>query len=254
MDDYCDRNLLWQSADFQKKLENARIVIGGMGGLGWCVGSSLIGLGARNISVFDADSFELANLNRLWGCSRKDIGTPKVSLFQKLAQGVDSSITIDVIEENIPSPAFEEAIRCADVVFGCYDTPEPRLSTQIFSLRQDTTYIDIGTSISLDNVGFEGFGQVFVNQNQDSPCIVCCGLRQSELNYQGDGGGAEPSSGVLNSLLSNLGVCLWIQLLQGQTVPIVTQFEWNKIAIEKYENLERRPGCPICGPQPDWKS
>lgn len=254
MDDFKNRNKLWQSDKLGKEVASARVVIGGMGGLGWLIGSSLVGLGVTTIDIFDPDPLEAVNLNRLWGCRRQQIGEPKVEIFSKLARDINPSIEISANAEAIPSMAFEKAVAKADVVFGGYDRPEPRLATQIFSKIYNTLYIDTGVAIQTTDSGFSGFGQVFVSGENNLACIVCCGLKLDSIGYRGEGGAPEPSSGIPNAILANLAVTQWIQSLQKNELSSMTLFNWTQNKIDQIDAEKPVVGCPICGDDPAWKN
>ena len=107
MNNYCDRNELWQTESLKQALSQANVVIAGMGGLGWVVGSSLIGLGVKELHIFDPDAIEAVNFNRLWGCGMPHVGQPKVTVFKTLAESVDDSVTIHPYETAIPNQTFQ---------------------------------------------------------------------------------------------------------------------------------------------------
>lgn len=254
MQDYRDRNRLWQPSHLQYKIDNAHVVLGGMGGIGWSIGSALIGLGVRNFSVFDPDVLETVNINRLWGCHRHQLGQPKVEIFAALAHEVDPAINIARFRQTIPSDEFVQAIAKADVVFGGYDLPEPRLATQVLALKHNTVYIDTGTAIQPHREGsFSGFGQVFLSSSPADVCIVCAGLRMDDMGYRGEGGGPLPSSGVINGVLANLAVSTWMKSLMGEPTESLIRFDWNSATLSTVPALHKRNECPICGADPAWK-
>lgn len=258
MEDYRNRNFLWQPEEVQHRIANACVVIGGMGGLGWQIGGALIGLGVRHIEVFDPDPLELVNLNRLWGVNREQVGKTKVQLFKQNALGVDPDLQIATHDEAVPCWAFEHALSRADVVFGGYDRPEPRVDTQILALKSQTLYIDAGVAIQSTENGMKGFGQVFVHNGATGcdgtqGCIVCAGLKLGDLGYRGEAGGPEPSSGVLNGILANMAVSLWLQHLMGNDVVPVTVFNWNQHTLSPIKKTPQREDCAICGATPAWQ-
>lgn len=253
MEDYRDRNRLWQSNSLESRIANARIVIGGIGGLGWQIGGSLVGLGARNLTLFDPDSLEIVNLNRLWGCSQHQIGKTKVQIFQETAHCVDDGVAIKTHVEAVPCLNFEKALENADVVFGGFDKPEPRLATQILALKSNTLYIDAGVSILTNDNQFTGRGQVFFSKHRESGCLVCAGLRLDNMGYRGEGEGPLPSSGVLNGILANLAISTWLHHLQDKDVAPITYFDWGNLALHTIPTLKKRHNCPICGPFPAWE-
>ncbi len=228
-----------------------RVVVAGMGGLGWLIGGALIGLGVRHLELFDPDVLTIVNLNRLWGCSRDQIGAAKVDIFAQTARAVDCDIDIKTYAKAIPCIDFENALATADVVFGGFDQPEPRLATQLLALKTKTLYIDAGVAIQAGENGFFGFGQVFTSAKSTSGCIVCAGLRLDNIGYRGEREGPLPSSGVLNGVLANLAVSIWLQHLQGAQMPPLTLFNWSPLGLQPH-TLQKRPNCSICGAYPAW--
>ncbi|WP_083438176.1 HesA/MoeB/ThiF family protein [Caldimonas brevitalea] len=248
--DSLDRNSLWQTPNLYDRIATARVVVGGVGGIGWLIGTALIGLGVRRLELFDPDELSVANFNRLWGCGRHQVGQPKARIFADLAKGLNPEIEIKFHIETIPSPTFERALADADVVFGGYDAAEPRLATQLLALANNVMFIDAGVAIEANDDGFLGFGQVFVSEGKHSACIVCAGLRADSIGYRGDGPEPQPSSGVLNGMVANTAVSLWMQHLLGQEVPPMTSFNWNNLTLQPQKAIQRRQHCPICGPAP----
>jgi len=256
--DYQARNRLWQPETLQEQLAQVSVIIGGMGGLGWHLGSALIGLGVKHLTIFDPDTLETTNLNRLWGCRVDDVGQPKVDIFKRMALSTHHDLMLTTHQQAIPTPEFERALKQADVIFGGYDRPEPRLATQLLSLKYNTPYIDAGVALQSTERGFRCTGQVFTSipeaSRLESGCIVCSGLRQGSIGYRGEGGIApDPSSSIPNAILANLSVSTWVQYLQGETAPTLRVFNWNQMSIEPIESIDQRADCPICGPNPDWK-
>ncbi len=245
------RNALWQDTNLRSSLTESRVLLGGVGGIGWHIGAALVGLGVRKFSVFDPDILNVENFNRLWGVGQEELGLPKAVLFEKLARNIDDTIEVDVYQEKIPSESFETEIRNCDVVFGGFDNPEARLACQIFSLKTETLYIDVGTMIDISFDNYHGFGQVFVSNGQDG-CIVCAGVRQEDLGYRGESNPNAASSGVLNGILANIAVSNWLSYLGNQNTDVMTIFDWNNMAIEKNPTLEKKSDCPICGNSPAW--
>lgn len=253
MEDCLHRNKLWQPESLQSAISGASVVVGGIGGLGWQISSALIGLGVSKLAIFDPDTLERTNLNRLWGCRPSDIGQPKVDVFKQLAIGVKSDLDIRCYQQSIPCQSFEREVRQADVVFGAYDQPEARLATQVLTRSNNVLYLDSGVGLKMHNTSYQGYGQVFYDDCSHTPCIVCCGLRQDSSGYHFFNGAPLPSSGVLNGHLANLAVSIWLQHLEGKAIPAITRFKWNTLQLEQTKNLESEDSCPICGIRPSWK-
>ena len=83
----------------QKKLINATVALGGMGGLGCPVSQSLIASGIGKLIIIDGDKVELSNLHRqpLYGV--EDIGRLKVQVAKKKLMQLNESAIVEPIEE-----------------------------------------------------------------------------------------------------------------------------------------------------------
>jgi hypothetical protein len=244
------RNRLWQSPELEARLRDSRVVLGGVGGLGWAIGGALVGLGVRRLEVFDFDVLDITNLNRLWGCTREDVGVLKTELFRRKALGVDPTLELTTHTAKIPCESFEAALDRADVLFGGFDGAEPRLAALLLARQRGLPYVDAGVGFLKAETGrMQGFGQVYVAVGDNPACLVCAGMRLASPGYNRPVLPPEPSSGVLNGIIANLAVSSWLGLLSGATVPPLLRFTWDAMSLQSQDTITRRPDCPICGPR-----
>jgi len=253
--EYLDRNLLWQSDSLSGAIQRSKVLIAGVGGLGWQIGASLVGLGVQRFSIFDPDPLEAVNLNRLWGCSLQMAGKSKVELFADLTKGVSQDIQINTYAQSIPSEAFELELADSDVIFGGFDAPEPRLATQVLAKKHKKLYIDAGVTIKCGQAGLSGTGQVFryrggydesCASGHSQACILCAGLGLNNKGYLDEQAKPLPSSGVLNGILGQLAVSTWLKILQQENVPDMLYFNWNNFNLIPVWSLPVKPDCPLC--------
>jgi len=66
-----------------KILENIKITIIGIGGIGCSLATYLVSSGIKNIQIIDGDKIELSNLNRQILFTTDDIGKKKVIVAKK---------------------------------------------------------------------------------------------------------------------------------------------------------------------------
>ncbi|HJX77765.1 ThiF family adenylyltransferase [Glutamicibacter sp.] len=78
----------------QNRIANAKVLIIGAGGLGSPIASYLIAAGVKQLSVIDPDSVELSNLQRQILHREQDRGALKVASVQRLAQELNSEVTV----------------------------------------------------------------------------------------------------------------------------------------------------------------
>src|ERR1051326_8995161 len=77
---------------------NSVIAIVGLGGGGSHVAQQLAHIGFINVRLYDSDTAELSNLNRLIGASVNDVesGTRKTDIARRLMLGVNPNMTIEI--------------------------------------------------------------------------------------------------------------------------------------------------------------
>lgn len=110
----------------QQKLEQASILIVGAGGLGVPVMQYLSGMGVGKMTIMDADTVSLSNLQRqvLYGID--DVGNLKVEVAQSKLQQLNPEISISTIPEMLSKENAREYISDIDLVIDCTDSIEAR--------------------------------------------------------------------------------------------------------------------------------
>ena len=94
------------SEEILAKLNNKKVTIVGLGGIGCPLSQYLISSGLKNLSIFDGDNIEKSNLNRQILYSVNDIGKNKaeVSKYKLLQTNPNSNIeahSVNIDEDNI---------------------------------------------------------------------------------------------------------------------------------------------------------
>jgi bacteriocin biosynthesis cyclodehydratase domain-containing protein len=108
----------------QARLEGARIVVLGVGGLGGWSAWSLACTGAGRMLLIDGDRVELSNLNRQTLYTENDIGRLKVEAAAERLGAFNSSIDLETVAERVDGEdAVAELIEGYDVVIDAADWP-----------------------------------------------------------------------------------------------------------------------------------
>jgi molybdopterin/thiamine biosynthesis adenylyltransferase len=114
----------------QALLARLRIAVAGAGSVGMAVTDALARTGIQRIGVFDFDSVEIVNLDRLRGAERLDayLNRPKVHIARRLLSSGSTALQPDheVHELSICEPEGFQRLLDFDVVFSCVDRPWPR--------------------------------------------------------------------------------------------------------------------------------
>jgi bacteriocin biosynthesis cyclodehydratase domain-containing protein len=108
----------------QRKLEEGRIAVLGVGGLGGWSALALACCGIGEMLLVDFDRIELSNLNRQVLYTEADVGRPKTEVAAERLLAFNGSMRIDVLEERLDSQAaVAEAIEGYDLVVNAVDWP-----------------------------------------------------------------------------------------------------------------------------------
>jgi molybdopterin-synthase adenylyltransferase len=108
----------------QARLEDARIVILGVGGLGGCSALSLAGCGIGEMLLIDGDRVEESNLNRQYLYTEADIGKLKVDAAAERLGAFNSHIHLKTLPDALEGEeAIAEAIEGYDLVVDSADWP-----------------------------------------------------------------------------------------------------------------------------------
>lgn len=177
--DVFDRQVRAFGQSSTEDIGELRIGIAGCGGTGSAVASLLPRIGAKRLALFDSDTVDATNLNRMHFATRAD-----ASLHRR---------KVDVVAEAIARLGFEtslfrfpyaiDALECrdallsCDVVFGCTDDHLGRNFLNRLAHFYLIPVIDMGLSIELrPDGGYSCFdGRVTVVQ-PGYPCQLCRGL------------------------------------------------------------------------------
>lgn len=261
---------LW-GMEGQKRLNNLKVAIIGLGGLGALFCEQLARMGVRQFTLIDGDRVELTNLNRLSGFFLDHVGSKKADICAlniKRIAGINASVRVIhrfLSRRNLP------LLQDQDLLIGAVDRDGARLLANEAAIRFLIPYVDIGTGIKADReIVTQMGGQIrFVNPGT-APCLQCytkgidpfeaaldlmskedIQLRR-ELGYiEGTLLSPEPSVIPLNGVLASLASQEISKLVTGfhRTFLYISYNGLdNEIKIlDKEAELRRQKNCPVCG-------
>lgn len=242
-DRYCRQRLLPQiGVEGQRRLNESRAVIVGLGAMGSAVATHLVRAGIGRISLIDRDIVELHNLQRQVLYSEEDVGRPKAVAAADTLQKINSSITIDFHTRDLNVTNAEKLLAGTDIVLDGTDNLQTRFFINDVCVKHVIPWVYAGA------VGTSGMVMPIVPQK--TPCFRC-------LVPELPGPGLLQTcdiAGVLNTapaLIASLECTLAFQILTGQleakeeTAYLISADLWyhtfDRIAVRK------RAGCPCCG-------
>jgi len=105
----------------QNKLQAARVLIVGMGGLGCPALQYLVGAGVGHIGIMDADTISLSNLHRQLLFTEKEIGLQKVTVAANKMQLLNAEISIEQYPFHLEPSNARSIISNYDLVIDATD-------------------------------------------------------------------------------------------------------------------------------------
>lgn len=176
----------------QDKLNQARVVVIGCGGLGCPVVTYLVSAGIGQLVLVDDAHVSLSNLNRQFLYTEKDIGQPKSRVARERLEAMNSQVQIWGIEEKLTAANVTRMIQKADVVIDCVDNMETRILLGRECLKQE---------IPLVEAGVKGFYGWVMSISRETACLECVDYQNPETESPVPIIGT--TAGVIGSLQAN---------------------------------------------------
>lgn len=178
--EYFDRQVRAFGQDVQTLFRSLHLGIVGAGGTGSALIEQAIRLGIGEISVFDGDTLDASNVNRVYGSSTNDEGQLKTTIAGKSSSDIALGTMLHEIPHHITNEEVAKRLRNCDVVFGCTDKEAPRGILVQLALRYLIPIIDMGVVIdSNDGQIRDVVGRVTTFYPGEA-CLFCRGRISAE--------------------------------------------------------------------------
>ncbi len=120
-----------------QKLENANILVIGIGGVGSFAAEFLVRAGIGKITIVDGDVVDITNINRQLPALHSTVGLNKVDVVGDRLMDINPELRLIKIKEFLsPERAFEIVSNDFDYVLDCIDSVTPKLNLIIASKRK----------------------------------------------------------------------------------------------------------------------
>ena len=183
----------------QKLLNESRVLIIGLGGLGCPVLQYAAGSGIGTIGLIDNDNIEVSNLHRQTIFSINDIGKSKVEVAKKVTNMINPETKTLIYKERLDDKNASKIIKEYDFIVDCTDN---NLSKMIIN---DSSFENNKPLIYASVSGF--FGQIstfksYLKDKHNNPypsyrCLKIKDINENDCNHIGVLG---PIAGVIGSL------------------------------------------------------
>lgn len=181
----------------QRRIDDARVLVIGVGGIGCAAASYLASSGVGQLTLNDFDTVDATNLGRQILFTPDDVGANKASTAAARLATVNPDIRIDVISDRLDADGMAAAVTDADVVLDGSDNFATRFLVNDACVAAATCLVS-GAAIRL-----EGQLAIFGPDYTTSPCYRCLyeDADESLENCAGNGVLA-PLPGVIGTMMA----------------------------------------------------
>lgn len=109
------RNIGWITQAEQARLNQTRIAIAGLGGVGGAHLLTLARLGMGRFNISDFDEFDIHNMNRQAGAYMRYMGQPKIDALAELARDVNPEIDLRLFPRGVSPENVDDFLADVDV-------------------------------------------------------------------------------------------------------------------------------------------
>lgn len=152
----------------QEKLNQAKILVCGAGGLGSTVLTSLasVGIGTTGqIGIIDNDVLELSNLNRQYIHKLEALGTSKVESAKTWINEFNPGVNVNTYQVRLNENNYQDIVKDYDFIMDCFDSFKSKFLLNKIAVQTGKTLIHGGVT--------EFFGQVSVIVPGKTACLNC---------------------------------------------------------------------------------
>lgn len=230
--------------DGQERIAGSNVLIVGAGGLGSPVALYLASAGVGTITLCDADSVDLTNLQRQIAHDTTTIGLPKVESARRRIAAINPGVCVQTVEQRVADEQLTKLVSAASVVVDCSDNFATRHAINRASVALGRPLVS-GAALR-----FDGQLAVFDVGRDDSPCYHCLFGEGEEIE--------ETRCAVMGVFAPLVGVIGAMQAVE--TLKLVAQcgepgvgklFLYDGLNAEwRTLSIRRDPECRVCRDRP----
>ncbi len=273
-----ERQSLLFGSNFNPIIRKLRVGIIGCGGTGSAVALLLNRLGVGYLALIDNDTIDITNLNRVHGSRTSDVisGQFKVDILAREIETADLGTQVVARKSWVGDASLRDLLRSCDVLFGCTDDHQGRLTLNRLAHYYGIPVIDVGLRMrsARNDANYDMTGRVSTIK-PGSPCLMCLGVVNTQRaaeealrrNDPGEfarrkaeayvDGGGDPAPAVV-TFTTSIACAAVDELIQG-----LTAFRGNTgmthNRVRRFDRVEDRAmtclpiqSCPVCGSASTW--
>ena len=136
MAEWTERAELLFKAEGLQKLQNATVLVVGLGGVGSFAAEFLARAGVGNMTIVDGDVVDITNINRQLPALHSTVGQPKVTVVGDRLMDINPALNLTRVQEFLsPERALEIVSTDYDYVLDCIDSVTPKLNLILSAKR-----------------------------------------------------------------------------------------------------------------------
>lgn len=229
----------WGTAG-QNKLQNASVLVIGLGGLGSVASIYLAMAGVGRIGLLDDDSVSLSNLQRQILYSVKNIHHPKAVVAGRRLGEINPNIHLDTYQTRLTRENALDLSQDYDLVLDGVDNYSTRSILNQVCVNVDKPYIYGAVS------GFDGHVSVF--WASQGPCLRCLFPNPNEIDLEPQ----KEHHAVLNTVPSIIGALQAteaLKLILGIGELLIGQLLLYNALESSFQivGVPKKQVCPVCG-------
>ncbi len=222
----------------QEKLKLANVLIVGAGGIGCSSAELLARAGVGKITLIDADTIEISNLQRQIAFGHEDIGRYKAEILAKRLQKINPYICVEYYNERLGEHNIDRLVEHQDVVLDGCDNFTTRYLVNAACKKHQVALI------SASAIGFQA--QMFMVEG-DSACYECLFPKEQHSNE----GLRCAESGVLATtpvMIASLQAHHTLLYLGLNRVPLKQKLLlWDGLNMtQRIVSFDKDVNCPLC--------
>ncbi len=226
--------------DGQEKLNKARVLVMGLGGLGCPASMYLAAAGVGHLILVDFDHIDLSNLQRQIAHTTERIGQSKVSSAAATINALNPNTHLTCHNEQLSLKELNQVVSEVDLVVDCTDNFSTRFIINAACVANHVPLVS-GAAIRL-----EGQVMVYDPDTDNCPCYQCLYADADDRGMScAENGVAAPVVGIIGTIQANESLKLLAgfgRSLAGYLLVFDAKtMDWQKL------KLSRDPDCATCG-------
>lgn len=177
MHEIFERTLRLIGVEGLEKLQNAHVLVAGVGGVGSYVAETLGRGGIGELTLIDSDVIELSNLNRQLHALQSTVGQPKVEAMGERLKDINPEIALHLVFDRITEDFFATDVMQApyDFIVDAVDDVQAKLMLIRFAKEHQIPVISsMGTANKVENRFFK-----IVDISETKVCPLARKMRKS---------------------------------------------------------------------------